>query len=76
MSINVSKNVHMQLQIRKDNCTCVKQMLYQKWLKNVMHSKLSEVMNGTMYKEYDNKKRTRQEHLLDSIYTTETTRLS
>ena len=35
-------------------------MLYQKWLKNVfnpMHSKLSEVMNGTMYKEYDNKKR-------------------
>ena len=35
-------------------------MLYLKWLKNVfnpMHSKLSEVMKGTMYKEYDNKKR-------------------
>ena len=35
-------------------------MLYQKWLKNVfnpMHSKLSEVMKGTLYKEYDNKKR-------------------
>ena len=35
-------------------------MLYQKWLKNVfnpMHSKLSEVMKGSMYKEYDNKKR-------------------
>ena len=33
-------------------------MLYQKWLKNVfnpMHSKLSEVMTGTMYKEYDYK---------------------
>ena len=34
-----------------------KEMLYQKWLKNVfnpMHSKLSEVMKDSMYKEYDN----------------------
>lgn len=35
-------------------------MLYQKWLKNVfnpMHSKVKEVMKGSMYKEYDNKKK-------------------
>jgi len=35
-------------------------MLYQKWLRNVfnpLHSKLSEVMKGSLYKEYDNKKR-------------------
>ena len=31
-------------------------MLYQNVF-NPMHSKLSEVMKGTMYKEYDNKKR-------------------
>lgn len=37
-----------------------KEMLYQKWLKNVfnpVHSKLSEIMKGSLYKEYDNKKR-------------------
>ena len=37
-----------------------KEMLYQNWLKNVfnpMHSKLSEVMKGSMFKEYENKKR-------------------
>ena len=35
-------------------------MLYQNWLKNVfnpMHSKLSDVMKGSMFKEYDSKKR-------------------
>ena len=37
-----------------------KEMLYQQWVKSVfnpMHSKLHEVMKGTMYKEYDSKKR-------------------
>ena len=35
-------------------------MLYQNWVKNVfnpMHRKLSEVMEGPMFKEYDSKKR-------------------
>lgn len=35
-------------------------MLYENWLKKVfnpMHGKLSEVMKGSMFKEYDSKKR-------------------